>query len=83
MSTHGLRSLLDLNLQVNELRVKVLELGGIVSGGSIGGFFGRGLMLQVSLFQLAQSRIMLVQFGVGVIEDLIQMILKRLQLGAG
>ena len=83
MSTHGLRSLLDLDLQVNELRVQVLELGGIVPGGIIGGFIGRGLMLQVSLFKLAESRIMLVQFGVSVIKDLIQMILKRLELGAG
>jgi len=83
MSTHGLRCFLDLYLQVNELRVQVLKLGGIVPGGIIGGFLGRGLMLQVSLFQLAESRIMLVQFGVRFIEDLIYMILKRLELGAG
>jgi hypothetical protein len=71
MSIDGLSSLFNLDLQVNELRVKVLKLGGIVSGGIIGGFLGRGLMLQVSLFQLAESRIMLVQFGVSIIKDLI------------
>ena len=83
MSIDGFSSLFNLNLQVNELRVQVFELGGIVSVGIIGGFLGRGFMLQVSLLQLAESRIMLVQFGVSIIEDLIQMILQRLQLVAG
>ena len=39
MFNDRLCGLLDLNFQVNELRMKVLELGGIVHSRIFGGFF--------------------------------------------
>ena len=82
MFNDRLCGLVDLNFQVKEFRMKVLELGGIVHSRIFGGFFAWGLMPQMSLLKLAESGIVLVQFGVSIIKDIIYVNFKWLQLSA-